>query len=346
MRVGLIAPPWLPVPPPAYGGIEVVVDGLARALSEAGHDVLLAASGDSTCPVERIPGFPVSDAATVGAPLLEHRHINRAYPALGDVDVIHDHTLLGPRFGHHPPDVPVVATVHGPFLPKVVEHYRAMPDDVSIVAISHNQASLAHPVRVRRVIHHGIDPARVPVGRGGGPACFLGRMNPDKGVLEAILVARRAGLPLMIAAKMQESGEWEYFNAVVRPMLGGGTEYLGELNTADKYALLGEATALLNPIQWDEPFGMVMIESLATGTPVVGTPRGSAPEIIDDGQTGFLRTGTRELAAALSRSGGLDRRLCRNAVQERFSAARMAAEHAELYSALLHSSRPHAQIRS
>jgi glycosyltransferase involved in cell wall biosynthesis len=179
--------------------------------------------------------------------------------------------------------------------------------------------------------------ARVPIGSGGGGyACVLGRMHPDKGVREAILVARRAGVPLFIAAKMREPGEREYFDTVIRPLLGPDTQYLGELNVADKYALLGEARALLNPIQWNEPFGMVMIESLATGTPVVATPRGSSPEIIDDERTGFLRPTVDELATALVRAGGLDRRLCREDVQERFSAARMAAEHADLYSTLLH----------
>lgn len=337
MRIGLIAPPWIPVPPPAYGGIEAVVDTLALALTQAGHEVLLAASGDSTCPVERIPDFPESDPAAVGATLPELRHVTRAYAALTHVDIIHDHTVVGPRYPHHPPGVPIIATVHGPFLPEVIELYRSVPSEVSIVAISHNQASTADAVRITRVIHHGIDPARVPVGEGrGGYACFLGRMNPDKGVREAILTARRAGVPLLIAARVQESGEREYFSTVIRPLLGADTEYLGELNVSEKYALLGAAVALLNPIQWNEPFGMVMIESLATGTPVVGTTRGSAPEIIDHGRTGFLRTSVDELADALSRAGELDRRLCRMAVEERFSSARMAADHLDLYSRQLH----------
>lgn len=336
MRIGLIAPPWIPVPPPAYGGIEAVMDTLAVALTDAGHEVLLAASGDSTCPVQRIPGFPESNPALVGTTLPELRQVTRAYAALTDVDVIHDHTVVGPRYPHHPPGIPVVATVHGPFLPEVIELYRRVPSEVAIVAISRNQASAADGVRVARVIHHGIDPARVPVGEGrGGYACFLGRMNPDKGAREAILIARRAGVPLVIAARVQEPAEREYFGAVIRPLLGADTEFVGELHAREKYALLGGAVALLNPIQWDEPFGMVMIESLATGTPVVVTPRGSAPEIIDDGRTGFLRTRADELADALAHAGELDRRLCRLAVEGRFSAARMAADHLDLYSGLL-----------
>lgn len=335
MRIGLIAPPWIPVPPRGYGGIEAAVDTLALALAQAGHEVLLAASADSTCPVERVPGLASSDISMVGTTLDELRHVVLSYPALAGVDVIHDNTLAGPLYAHRPPGVPVVATIHGEFLPAVLDVYRAVPPEVSLVAISRSQAATADGVRISRVIRHGIDPVRVPVGAGdGGYFCFLGRMNPNKGVHEAIMIARRAGVPLRIAAKREEPIETEYFREVIRPLLGAETEYLGELNTLEKYALLGGAIALVNPIQWDEPFGMVMIESLAAGTPVVATPRGSAPEIIDDGMTGFLRQGRDDLAAALHLAPSLDRRLCRLAVEERFSAGRMAAEHLELYSAL------------
>lgn len=333
MRIGLIAPPWLPVPPPAYGGIESAVDILALALVEAGHEVLLAASGDSTCPVELVPGFAPSDAANVGATLQELRHVVLAYPAMAGVDVIHDHTLVGPLYRNRALGVPVVATIHGAFVPEMLDIYRAVPRDVSLVAISHSQASTAGSVRIARVIHHGINPAGVPVGQGlGGYVCFLGRMHPNKGVFEAIMIARRAGLPLRIAAKLREAAEHEYFSTIIRPLLGPGTEYVGELNTAEKYELLGGAIALLSPIQWEEPFGMVMIESLATGTPVITTPRGAAPEIIDDGRTGFLRNSEPELIEALKRAGELNRRLCRIAVEEHFSATRMAADHLKLYS--------------
>lgn len=336
MRIGMIAPPWIPVPPRAYGGIEAVVDSLSRSLADAGHEVVLAAPGDSSCPVERIPGFAPSDRVPIGDAAAERLHVARAYSALAEVDVIHDHTVPGLGTAYRTGAIPVVTTAHGPFLPPVTERFLSAPADTAVVAISHNQASMAGPVRIARVIHHGLDPAGVPIGRGdGGFACFLGRMHPDKGVRQAILIARRAGIPLMIAAKMREPGETEYFHSAIRPMLGAGAEYLGELDSADKYALLGQAMALLNPIQWNEPFGMVMIESLATGTPVVGTPRGSAPEIIDDNRSGFLRTGMRHLVGALSRAGELDRRFCRRVVEERFSATRMAAAHLDLYSALV-----------
>jgi glycosyltransferase involved in cell wall biosynthesis len=186
------------------------------------------------------------------------------------------------------------------------------------------------------VIHHGVDASMIPVGRGdGGYICFLGRMSPDKGVSTAIDVAVAAGIPLRIAAKMHETAEIDYFRQAVEPRLGPGVEYLGELRAEEKFALLGGALAMLNPIAWDEPFGMVMIESLATGTPVLTTGRGAAREIVVDGITGFIRASRRGLVAALALVGGLDRRACRRATEEHFSARRMAQDYAEVYQARL-----------
>lgn len=332
MRIGLVAPPWIPVPPPAYGGIEAIIDTLARGLAEAGHEVLLAASADSTCPVERVAGLPVGDAESIGACVDELRHSILAYAALAGVDLIHDHTLAGALYRHRPENTPVVVTAHGPFDAKLGEVYRAASRDASLIAISHHQAGTAPPSVVARVIHHGIDTAPVPVGSGdGGYACFLGRMHPSKGLLQAIEVALLAQVPLRIAAKMRSHEEHEYYAAVIEPLLGPQVEYLGELNTTDKYALLGGAVALLNPIQWSEPFGMVMIEALATGTPVVSTPRGSAPEILRDGSTGYLRTGSQGLAEALLAAAALDRGECRRTAEEHFSAETMVANHLGFY---------------
>lgn len=332
MRVGLIAPPWLTVPPAAYGGTEYVVEALALALQTAGHEVLLAASGDSTCPVPRLAGFPPSDPAALGQTLIELRHVTRAYAELSDMDVIHDHSLIGPHLVDRPAGVPVVTTAHGPFTPATLEVFGSLPRDVSVVAISRHQASTASGVRIARVIHHGIDPAMVPFGAGsGGYCCFLGRMSPDKGITTAIEVAHRAGVPLRIAAKMHEPPELEYFETIVRPLLGPSDEFLGELTRPQKAQLLGGALALLNPIAWDEPFGLVMIEALAAGTPVIATPRGSVPEIVDDGVTGLIRDTIADLADALTRVGELDRAACRRAVEARFSSRRMAADHVALY---------------
>ncbi len=335
MRIALIAPPWLTVPPAAYGGTEYVVEALALELQAAGHDVLLAAADDSTCPVPRLAGLAPSDPAALGQSLNELQHVLHAYAELGDVDIIHDHTLIGPHLTARPA-VPVVTTAHGRFTPAMLEVFGSLPQDVSAVAISRHQASTASGVRIARVIHHGIDPATVPFGAGsGGYCCFLGRMSPDKGVATAIEVAHRAGVPLRIAAKVHEQSEREYFDTVVRPLLGRSDEFLGELTRPQKAQLLGGAIATLNPIAWDEPFGLVMIEALAAGTPVIATPRGSVPEIVDDGVTGFIGATVPQLADALARVGELDRSACRSSVEERFSARRMAADYADLYGELI-----------
>jgi glycosyltransferase involved in cell wall biosynthesis len=337
MRIGLIAPPWLPVPPRAYGGTEAVVDGLARGLVRAGHEVLLAASADSTCPVPRVAGTAEAgeDAPVYAETLAELRHIVTAYSALGAVDVIHDHTTAGPLYRHRCPGTPVAATNHGPFDAGSTPVYAAM-HDVAIVAISHNQAASASGIPIAAVIHHGIDTERVPVGRGdGGYASFLGRMSPEKGPRVAALVARAAGVPLRMAAKLREPAEREYFEAQVKPLLCSDVEYLGELGVDEKLQLVGESFALLNPLQWNEPFGLVMIESLATGTPVVAFPAGSAPEIVEDGVTGYLRTDRERLATALLDAADLDRAACRARATERFHTDRMVREHIRLYTDLL-----------
>ncbi len=347
MRIGLIAPPWIPVPPRAYGGTEAVVDRLARGLVRAGHEVLLAAAANSTCPVRRVPG---TDEALHGAPatggaVSEVRHVVWSYAAMADVDVVHDHTTFGPVYRHRPVGVPVVTTNHGPFDASLNPIYRAL-GDVPVIAISRSQASTAHGVRIAAVIHHGIDVAAVTEGRGrGGYASFLGRMSPDKGPREAVLIARAAGVPLRMAAKLREPAERQYFEAEVEPLLGGDVEYVGELGEEEKLELVGGSFALLNPIQWPEPFGLVMIEALATGTPVVTTPSGAAPEIVDDGITGYLRPDRLALAEALLEAAGLDRSACRAAALARFDTSRMVRDHVRLYTDLLGTERRPARPR-
>ncbi|KQZ85586.1 glycosyl transferase family 1 [Microbacterium sp. Root166] len=335
MRIGIIAPPWIPIPPTAYGGIESFIDMLAVELAEAGHDVVLAASGDSTCPVERLPGFPAADPAAIGTTSAELRHLIRAYAGLDDVDVIVDNTLGGPVLARSAARRPVVTIVHSPFEDVVLELFGATGPEMTFVAISHHQASTSRHIRVSEVIHHGIRVQDVPVGPGGDDACFVGRMHPAKGLLEAIRVAELAGIRLRIAAKMREPLEQAYFDEVVRPALGSNAEYVGELSTEEKYELTGASCALLNPVQWDEPFGLVMIEALATGTPVVATPRGSVPEIVQPGRNGFIDDDLHDLAAALQQARSLDRATCRAGVEERFTAAQMAQRYVALFERIL-----------
>lgn len=337
MRVALIAPPWVAVPPPAYGGTERVLDELCRGLAAEGHDVLLVATGDSTSPVERSWTYETALGTERAAPLAELRHVVDGYRAAAEwrADIVHDHTLAGPLLGPDRTSAPVLTTNHGPFEGDLAAFYREVARRVPVLAISHHQASTAEGTPIEAVIHHGVDVAAHPIGAGrGGYALFLGRMNPDKGVHTAIRVARAAGLPLRIAAKMREPDERAYFEAEVEPHLGGDVEYVGEVGGADKLALLADAVCLLNPIAWAEPFGMVMIEALACGTPVVATPLGAASEIVDDGATGFLRRDEASLVRAVADVASLDRGACRAAAEARFSTKRMVAEHLEVYERL------------
>ncbi|MDA8186209.1 MAG: glycosyltransferase family 4 protein [Acidimicrobiales bacterium] len=340
MRIGVIAPPWAPVPPPLYGGIEAVLDQLARALVAGGHDVTLFTTGDSTCPVPRLHVLPHSEGSRIGMAVPELRHVMHAYEALADRDIVHDHTVAGPFHAERYPELPVVTTIHGPFNDELTDLYRALGPRVPIVGISHAQQRSAIGVAVARVIHHGIDAADFPFGDGSGDAegpylLFLGRMNPDKGAHRAIEVANKAGSRLLIAAKCREPWETEYFAAQVEPHLDERIRYLGEVSHERKLELLAGASALLFPIRWDEPFGMVMIEAMACGTPVLGFPEGAVPEVVDHGRTGFLCGDETDMAQAVSRLDEIDRSECRKAVEGYFSAERMAAEHVELYEQLL-----------
>jgi glycosyltransferase involved in cell wall biosynthesis len=341
LRVGLIAPPWVAVPPAVYGGTERVVDQLARGLVAAGCEVVLFTTGDSTCPVERRWRYPRA-LGTVADLAAEFGHVEQAYRDLAGVDVIHDHTLTGPTTPEMlPSEVPVVTTAHGPFTPELRGLYGRAADRVSLVAISHAQRRSAPEIPVAAVIHHGINVCEFPFGRGdGGYVLFLGRMHPDKGAHRAIAAARAAGRRILLAAKMWEPAERQYFRECVEPSLGPDAVYVGEVAGRQKLGLLAGAEALVNPIRWPEPFGLVMVEALACGTPVVTFPEGAAPEIVDDGRTGFLCADEHDLAAKLAGVGDLDRSVCRAAAEARFSTARMVDDHLVLYRRLLDSTAP------
>src|SRR5271168_3969512 len=220
MRIGIIAPPWTPIPPLLYGGIELVVDQLARGLQDAGHEVLLFATGDSTCPVPRQWVLPAAEGTRIGMVVPEIRHVMHAYEAVQDCDVVHDHTMMGPFYSERYPDLPVATTIHGPFNEELSDIYRANAERVPIVAISHAQRRAAPEIPIARVIHHGIDASLFPVGEGAGDeegpyVVFLGRMAEDKGAHRAIEVARKAGIRIFLAAKMREPWEMHYFSEQV-----------------------------------------------------------------------------------------------------------------------------------
>jgi glycosyltransferase involved in cell wall biosynthesis len=345
MRIALIAPPWIPVPPTAYGGTEAVIDTLARGLTRAGHEVVLATTGDSTCPVRRTWTFEQARTDAMGNVVVELHHILDAYEAIDDVDLVHDHTTAGPLYASLASTRPSVTTNHNLFDDDTKAIYRSLRGRVPIVAISRHQASTAGEIPIARVIHHGVEVSRCPVGPGGDHLVMVGRMSPDKGIRQAIEIAQRAGAELVIAAKMRDPAEHEYFDTEIKPLLGAGIHYAGELDRADTFDLLGGALALLNPVDWNEPFGLVMIEALACGTPVITTPRGAAPEIIDHGVTGFLTTTIDDAVTAVTGAASLDRHICRAAARTRFSARHMVAQHIALYEDVIAGRLPPTQRR-
>ncbi len=337
MQIGIIAPPWVPVPPPAYGGTEAVIDNLARGLQAIGHHVRLFTVGESTCPVSRDHLFPTA-VDLMGDTMAETDHVLAAYEALSDMDVIHDHTTLGPLMaGRRPPgQPPVVATNHGPFTDQTRRIYARIAEHASVVAISHSHAASARGVPISAVIHHGIDLEVYRPGPGdGGYLLFVGRMSPTKGVHNAVRIAKEAGWPLVMATKVREPAEKIYFEEQVRPLLDPGDELPVEQPLERRLEMFRSAHALLNPIQWREPFGLVMAEAQASGTPVLAFPNGAAPEIVDHGQTGYLGADDGVLAASVDKVQELDRGACRRRVEREFSLERMAHDHVRLYHRVL-----------
>jgi glycosyltransferase involved in cell wall biosynthesis len=335
LRIGVLAPPWIPIPPTAYGGIEAIVADLVLGLRARGHYVtLVAAPGSDLSGVRVLTPLPRLPEQ-IGRPDEELRHVVPGAAALREsCDVIIDHSgpmgaYLGGLGGH-----PVLHVMHGPLSAAIASTYEVLAAEtpaLRLVAISEAQCELAPFLPYAGVVHNGIDASRLPFGRGeGGYLAFLGRMSPEKGAAQAIEVARAAGVPLRIAAKCREPEERDYFRQEVRPRLGPGIEWLGELDGPQKHALLAGARGLIFPIDWSEPFGMVMVEAMACGTPVVATRRGSVPEVVEEGVTGFVRDDLPGLVEAVGRLPGLDRLRCRRTVAERFSLERMVASYERL----------------
>ena len=303
----------------------------------AGHDVLLYTTGESTCPVPRRAFYQHGQGIAAGKPSVEFPHIEHAYQAAGDADIIHDHTVLGPVYAAaRLPAARVVTTNHGPFDATARARYGSIADRVALVAISTDQAFTASGIPIAGVIHHGIDARQFPFrSRAGDYLVFMGRMSPTKGPHRAARMARAAGQRLVIAAKMHDPAERRYFEERVRPLLDKQVVYVGEVGGHEKLELLAGTRALVNPIMWPEPFGLVMIEAMACGTPVLAFPNGAAPEIVRHGETGFLCTDEADMARRLDEVDGLGRHPCREVVEADFSVEQMVNAHLELYEAVL-----------
>lgn len=342
MRIAQVAPPWLAVPPPGYGGVENVVALLVDGLVQRGHDVTLFAAGGSATRgrLESFHERPLGTRCQVSSPLLGLPHVIDAFARARElgVDIVHDHSFpFGLALGTLQKERPVVHTVHtAPAAPHAAPVYRVAGGRLPLVALSRAQVRSAPQVRFEATIHNGVAPADFPFRPvKGDHLLFLGRMAPHKGVHLAVQAARRLGRPLLLAAKMDNPEEVGYFKAEVEPLLTREIVYLGEVGAQDKADLLGGAACTLVPIGWDEPFGLVMVESLACGTPVVAFGAGAAPEIVDHGVTGFLARQLDELVHFARRAGDIDPTACREAVEARFTADRMVDAYERLYEALL-----------
>jgi len=343
LRIALLAPPWLRIPPHGYGGIESVVALLADALVARGHDVTLLAAPGSRTDAQTIGLLDSSHPDRIGASVVEADHVARAFEhvereaiAGRPFDVLHDHSgwialAMADRIS-----VPVLHTVHGSFDEDARRFYAAHGNKASITCISRAQAaSRPDGVRVDAIVPNPIDvsawPTDVPK---DDHLLWIGRFAPEKGAHRAIRVAREAGRRLILAGPVQP-GQEEYFAKEIDPHLDGDRiRYVGEVGGRYKQELFASARALLMPITWPEPFGMVMVEAMAAGTPVIAFAEGSAPEVVEAGRSGLLVGDEHAMAQAVARAEELDPDECRASARERFSPDRVAARYEEAYRAI------------
>ena len=323
MRIAVLSPVWFPVPPPGYGGIEWIVSLWPTGSSTQGHEVTLFASGDSHTRATLASVFPEAPSEWIGHTFWELRHAVSCLERAGDFDVISDHTgLLGLALGSMGP-TPLAHTVHGPLTGVPGELYERI---VGMRAARGTDLGLGQPAEAEaRPTVGGDVPERARSSvypfrpERGDYLLFLGRMTSDKGAHHAVAVAIESGVPLKLAGKCREPLERQYFDELVRPHLSSTIEYVGEVTHGEKVHLLQHARATLFPIEWDEPFGLVMIESMACGTPVIATRFGAVPEVIDDGVSGVIVDRWQDMAGALERADAIDPYAQRRAVEERFS---------------------------
>jgi glycosyltransferase involved in cell wall biosynthesis len=340
MKIAQVAPLYESVPPRYYGGTERVVAYLADELVRQGHEVTLFASGDSLTKAELRPlcdGALRLQGRKVIDPLAYHvRMLEIVAQEADEFDIVHFHI----DYLHFPvtrrQKIPSVTTLHGrldiPEIHPLFQEFAEMP----LVSISDAQRAPMAWANWAGTVHHGLPHnLLLPQYKPGDYLAFLGRISPEKRVDRAIEIAKRAGMPIKIAAKI-DAADQEYFDTKISHLFDGPlVEYVGEIGEHEKSEFLGSARALLFPIDWPEPFGLVMIEAMACGTPVVAYARGSVPEIIEPGKTGFLVSNVEEGAAAVARIETLDRRRCRAVFEDRFSASRMCSDYVAVYRKIL-----------
>jgi glycosyltransferase involved in cell wall biosynthesis len=332
LRVAMVAPPWFDVPPEAYGGIEQMLADLVRGLVARGHKVTLVGAGRDGTPAnfERTFAEPPSERLGEAGPEVVHAAAAARIVADLEVDVVHDHSLAGPLTAAGRPG-PTVATVHGPVDGELAVYFRQL-SSVALVALSEAQRRTAPDLNWVATVPNGIDVASYPYREEKDDlALFVGRFVPAKGAHLAIDAARAAGRRILLAGKVNEPVEEEYFEREIRPRLGEDARFVGETDAQGKRELYANAACLLFPVQWEEPFGLVMVEAMACGTPVVALADGSVPEVVADGRTGFVCDTPAELSAAIARIPEIRPADCRAHVAEHFDVDVMVAGYERVY---------------
>ncbi len=338
MKIAQISPLYESVPPKLYGGTERVVSYLTEALVNQGHDVTLFASGDSETQAELVPICP--EALRLGTctdPMAHHiLQLQEVMEQAHEFDVLHFHT----DYLHFPMSlltgITTVTTLHGRLdLPELGPLYRKF-STMPLVSISRSQQKPLPMGRWIDTVYHGLPEDRYRKGEGtGNYVAFIGRISPEKRVDRAIEIAGKAGMTIKIAAKIDQADK-TYYEEKIRPLFKlPHVEYIGEIGESEKNDFLGNAAALIFPIDWPEPFGMVMIEAMACGTPVIAYRNGSVPEVIDHGKSGYIVENTEDAVKALKHIHELSREQCREIFEQRFSAARMAGNYVQVYERLL-----------
>jgi glycosyltransferase involved in cell wall biosynthesis len=317
-----------------------VVALLAQELERCGHRVTVLANSDSRpAGALRSPLRLAPRNGMIGNPFIDASHALGAYASLDGADVVHDHSgAFGAALASRDPSLPpVVHTLHGPWTPEAREFYRLIDERIHLVAISAAQRDANPGVRYAGTIHNGIDMDMYPMHEEPrtDDLVYIGRANPGKNPDGAIRIARASGRQLKLVVKRHEPEEREYWEHAVAPLLASDVEVLEDIDHATKVRLLNDAHAMVFPIDWPEPFGLVMVEAMACGTPVVARPRGAATELVDHGRTGFLCETEAQMVEAVHCVQHLDRTACRQRTNERFSAPKMAAAYEQLFVRLL-----------
>ena len=340
MKIAQIAPLYESVPPSYYGGTERVVSYLTEELVRQKHEVTLFASGDSVTSARLVSCCQDSLrlAKTCVDPMPHFLLMLELVCRMAhEFDLLHFHIdyLHFPLSRRH--QFRQLTTLHGRLdIPDLVPLYREFPE-MPVISISDSQRAPLPWLNWQGTVHHGLPADLLPFNPGGGDyLAFVGRISPEKGVETAIAIARSSGIKLKIAAKVDKADR-DFYEAEIKPLIADGplVEYVGEICEEEKKQFLGNALALIFPINWEEPFGLVQIESMACGTPVIAYPRGSVPEVVRDGVSGFLVHDMEEAVRAANRVGSLSRMRCRSYFEERFLAARMAKDYVAIYRKLI-----------